>query len=47
MKPAWDSLMEEFADSKTALVADVDCTVTSSLYLLSLGLFFSAGSLFS
>jgi protein disulfide-isomerase-like protein len=26
MKPAWDGLMAEFADSKTVLVADVDCT---------------------
>jgi len=26
MKPAWDKLMEEYKDSKTALVADVDCT---------------------
>jgi hypothetical protein len=26
MKPAWDKLMAEFKDSKTALVADVDCT---------------------
>jgi gas vesicle protein len=26
MKPAWDKLMKEFKDSKTALVADVDCT---------------------
>jgi len=26
MKPAWDKLMGDFADSKTALVADVDCT---------------------
>jgi len=26
MKPAWDKLMTEFADSKSALVADVDCT---------------------
>ena len=25
MKPAWDSLMSEFADSDTVLVADVDC----------------------
>tara|TARA_B110000879_G_scaffold197313_1_gene267883 strand:+ start:1416 stop:2078 length:663 start_codon:yes stop_codon:yes gene_type:complete len=25
MKPAWDSLMEEFGDSDTVLVADVDC----------------------
>jgi len=26
MKPAWDKLMAEFADSTTALIADVDCT---------------------
>jgi len=26
MKPAWDKLMEEFKDSKTAVVGDVDCT---------------------
>lgn len=26
MKPAWDKLMEDFADSPTSLVADVDCT---------------------
>ena len=26
MKPAWDKLMDAFADSPTALVADVDCT---------------------
>jgi len=26
MKPAWDRLMKDFKDSKTALVADVDCT---------------------
>jgi len=26
MKPAWDKLMKLYADSKTALVADVDCT---------------------
>merc|ERR1719486_1181408 len=26
MKPAWDMLIKEYADSKTALVADVDCT---------------------
>lgn len=26
MKPAWDKLMDEFADSKTVVVADVDCT---------------------
>jgi hypothetical protein len=26
MKPAWDKLVAEFKDSKTALIADVDCT---------------------
>jgi len=26
MKPAWDKLMAEYKGSKTALVADVDCT---------------------
>lgn len=26
MKPDWDSLMDEFKDSKTSLIADVDCT---------------------
>jgi len=26
MKPDWDALMEEYAGSSTALVADVDCT---------------------
>ena len=26
MKPDWDKLMKEFADSDTALIADVDCT---------------------
>jgi hypothetical protein len=26
MKPDWDKLMDAFADSPTALVADVDCT---------------------
>mmetsp|Transcript_96846 Transcript_96846/g.153381 ORF Transcript_96846/g.153381 Transcript_96846/m.153381 type:complete len:175 (-) Transcript_96846:59-583(-) len=26
MKPAWDKLMDDFKDSKSALVADVDCT---------------------
>jgi thioredoxin-like negative regulator of GroEL len=31
MKPAWDKLMDEFKDSKTALVADVDCTVHQGL----------------
>lgn len=27
MKPDWDKLTEDFKDSKTALVADVDCTL--------------------
>jgi len=26
MKPDWDTLAEEFAESKTVLIADVDCT---------------------
>jgi len=26
MKPAWDKLIGEYADSKTILIADVDCT---------------------
>jgi len=26
MKPAWDKLAEEFKDSKTGVIADVDCT---------------------
>jgi len=26
MKPDWDKLIEDFADSKSSLVADVDCT---------------------
>jgi len=26
MKPSWDQLMDDFKDSTTALVADVDCT---------------------
>jgi len=26
MKPAWDKLMKEFANSKDALIGDVDCT---------------------
>jgi len=26
MKPDWDKLMEEFADSESAFIADVDCT---------------------
>merc|ERR1712060_947313 len=26
LKPAWDQLMDEFKDSTTSLIADVDCT---------------------
>jgi len=28
MKPDWDKLMEEYKDSKTAVVAEVDCTAS-------------------
>jgi hypothetical protein len=28
MKPDWDKLADEFADSKTVLIADVDCTAS-------------------
>jgi len=28
MKPDWDKLTEEYKDSKTILIADVDCTTT-------------------
>ena len=28
MKPDWDKLMEEYKDSKSVLIADVDCTTT-------------------
>ncbi len=31
MKPAWDQLSDEFAGSKTVIIADVDCTVEQSL----------------
>jgi len=31
MKPDWDRLMEEFKDSPSALVGDVDCTVEEDL----------------
>jgi len=31
MKPAWDQLMEEFKDSKTAVIGDIDCTVHQDL----------------
>jgi len=37
MKPAWDKLMAEFADSKTALVADVDCTAEGKPLCVSNG----------
>mmetsp|Transcript_16886 Transcript_16886/g.48926 ORF Transcript_16886/g.48926 Transcript_16886/m.48926 type:complete len:197 (+) Transcript_16886:79-669(+) len=30
MKPAWDSLGEEFADSKSVVIGDVDCTSDSA-----------------
>lgn len=35
MKPDWDKLMEEFKDSTTTLVADVDCTSTDGQKLCS------------
>jgi len=31
MKPDWDKLGAEYADSKTVLIADVDCTVEKAL----------------
>lgn len=31
MKPAWDQLGEEYADSSSVLIGDVDCTVESKL----------------
>ena len=31
MKPAWAQLGSEYADSSSVIVADVDCTVESSL----------------
>jgi len=37
MKPAWDKLMAEFKDSKTALVADVDCTAAGKDLCSDLG----------
>eukprot|EP00929_Paragymnodinium_shiwhaense_P055992 TRINITY_DN28025_c0_g1_i1.p1 TRINITY_DN28025_c0_g1~~TRINITY_DN28025_c0_g1_i1.p1 ORF type:complete len:185 (-),score=77.77 TRINITY_DN28025_c0_g1_i1:110-664(-) len=30
MKPAWDKLMDEYKDHKTAVVADVDCANTNN-----------------
>jgi len=35
MKPAWDQLAGEFADSKTAIIVDVDCTKDDSKDLCS------------
>lgn len=35
MKPDWDKLGKEYADSKTALIGDVDCTADSSKGLCS------------
>jgi len=37
MKPDWDKLMAEFKDSKTALVADVDCTAGGKALCDSIG----------
>merc|ERR1719159_2176743 len=37
MKPDWDKLMAEFKDSKTALVADVDCTTGGKSLCESVG----------
>lgn len=31
MKPAWDQLGDEFKDSKTVVIGDVDCTVHQDL----------------
>eukprot|EP00994_Dinema_validum_P003268 NODE_1754_length_851_cov_241.501247_g1382_i0.p2 GENE.NODE_1754_length_851_cov_241.501247_g1382_i0~~NODE_1754_length_851_cov_241.501247_g1382_i0.p2 ORF type:complete len:140 (+),score=42.63 NODE_1754_length_851_cov_241.501247_g1382_i0:208-627(+) len=31
MKPAWDQLGAEYQDSKTVVIADVDCTVEKEL----------------
>lgn len=35
MKPAWDQLSKSFADSKTAVIVDVDCTKDDSKDLCS------------
>jgi hypothetical protein len=35
MKPAWDQLDKSFADSKTAIIVDVDCTKDDSKDLCS------------
>jgi len=37
MKPAWDKLVAEFKDSKSALVADVDCTAGGQSLCTELG----------
>jgi len=37
MKPAWDKLIKEYADSQTALVADVDCTAAGKDLCETLG----------
>jgi len=31
MKPAWDQLGDQYADSKTVIIADVDCTIEKTL----------------
>jgi len=37
MKPDWDKLMEEYKDSKTVLIADVDCTTAGKELCTELG----------
>jgi len=37
MKPAWEKLMTEFKDSKTALITDVDCTAGGKSLCDSIG----------
>lgn len=37
MKPAWDKLMAEFAESKTALIGDVDCTAAGKELCTKIG----------
>jgi len=38
MKPAWDKLMDEFADHKTIVVADVDCTASGKSLCETVGI---------
>lgn len=37
MKPDWDNLMNEFKDSPTALIADVDCTAEGQSLCQTMG----------